>query len=96
MLIGYPLTDTFNGILALSLGMARIFPCLLLTPIFSFSVIKGMLRTAIAVALALFIAPGIKEQIDLLEPTMMALAGLVLKELLIGTMIGLLLGRCCR
>ena len=62
-----------------------------LTPIFSFSVIKGLLRTAIAVALALFIAPGIKEQIDVLEPTMMALAGLVLKELMIGTLLGLLL-----
>ncbi len=42
-------------------------------------------------ALALFIAPGIKEQIDVLEPTMMALAGLVLKELMIGTLLGLLL-----
>ncbi|MGN8162222.1 type III secretion system export apparatus subunit SctT [Pantoea sp. 22096] len=91
MLTGYPLTDTFHAILALGLGMARIFPCLLLTPIFSFSVIKGLLRTAIAVALALFITPGIKEQIDALEPTMLLLAGLVLKELMIGTLLGLLL-----
>lgn len=91
MLLGYPLTDTFHAILALSLGMARIFPCLLLTPIFSFSVIKGVLRTAIAVALALFIAPVIKPQIDTLQPDMLVLAGLVLKELLIGAMIGLLL-----
>jgi len=91
MLIGYPLTDTFHAILALSLGMARIFPCLLLTPIFSFSVIKGVLRTAIAVALALFIAPVIKAQIDILEPDMLTLAGLALKELLLGTLLGLLL-----
>ena len=91
MLLGTPLTDLFHAILALTLGMARVFPCLLLTPIFSFSVIKGVLRTGIAVALALFIAPGIKPQIDALQPDMLLLAGLVLKELLIGTLIGLLL-----
>lgn len=91
MLIGAPLTDTFHAILALTLAMARIFPCLLLTPVFSFSVVKGVMRTAIVVALSLFIAPAIKPEIDQLQPDMLTLAGLMLKELLIGTLIGLLL-----
>lgn len=91
MLIGAPLTDTFHSILALALAMARIFPCLLLTPIFSFNVVKGVTRTAIVVALSLFMAPVIKPQIDLLQPDMLQLAGLMIKELIIGMLIGLLM-----
>ncbi|UYU33692.1 type III secretion system export apparatus subunit SctT [Siccibacter colletis] len=91
MLLGAPLTDLFHSILALALGMARIFPCLLLTPVFNFSVVKGVMRAAIVVALSLFIAPTIKVEIDALEPDMLLLAGLVMKELVIGCLIGLLL-----
>ncbi|MBP2169568.1 type III secretion protein T [Erwinia toletana] len=91
MLLGAPLTDTFHFILALALAMARIFPCMLLTPIFSFSVVKGVTRTAIVVALSLFMAPVIKPQIDLLQPDMLTLTGLILKELIIGVLIGVLM-----
>lgn len=91
MFIGLPITDMFNSILALMLAMARIFLCLRLIPIFSFTVFKGATRTAIVVSLALFMVPVIKPQLDLLEPSMLYLAGLVFKELVIGMLMGLLI-----
>ncbi|WP_213989505.1 type III secretion system export apparatus subunit SctT [Sodalis sp. dw_96] len=91
MLWGPVMHQAYFFILALSLGMARLFPCLLLTPIFSFTAVKGLLRTAIVIALALFPAPLIQRELAAQPPDFIPLAGLALKELLIGTLIGLLL-----
>lgn len=89
---GAPIYDIFHFILALGLAMARIFPSVLLTPVFSFDVVKGVTRSAIVVALSLFMAPVIKPQLDILRPDMWVFVGLALKELIIGALIGFLLG----
>lgn len=91
MLIGANLGDIFHSLLALALAMARILPCMLLTPVFSFNIIKGGIRSGIVIALSLFMAPVIKPQLDLLQPDMMVLAGLLIKELIIGVLIGVLM-----
>ena len=53
-------TEVSESILALTLGMARLYPCLFLVPAFAFREIKGMLRHAIVLALALVPMPGIR------------------------------------
>ncbi len=92
MLWGDLLDQLFQFLLALLLGMTRIFPCVLLTPIFSFNVIKGMPRTAIVAALALFIAPGLQASIAANPPELLTLTALGLKELMLGALLGLVLG----
>ncbi|WP_067705466.1 MULTISPECIES: type III secretion system export apparatus subunit SctT [unclassified Erwinia] len=85
------LYDGYHFILAITLAMARIFPCLLLSPVFSFNVIKGGLRSAIVLALALFPSPMIQQQLALEDPSLFLLAALALKEIAIGVVIGLLM-----
>ncbi|MBV4368600.1 type III secretion system export apparatus subunit SctT [Erwinia sp. BNK-24-b] len=85
------LFDGYHFILALTLAMARIFPCLLLSPVFSFNAIKGGLRSGIVLALALFPAPMIQQQLAVDDPSLFLLAALALKEVIIGVVIGLLL-----
>lgn len=85
------LFDGYHFILAVTLAMARIFPCLLLSPVFSFNAIKGGLRSAIVLALALFPAPMIQQQIAVDDPSLFLLAALAVKEVIIGIMIGLLM-----
>lgn len=85
------LSDGYHFILALTLAMARIFPCLLLSPVFSFNAIKGGLRSGIVLALALFPAPMIQQQLATGDPSLFLLAALALKEVIIGIVIGLLM-----
>lgn len=85
------LFDGYHFILALTLAMARIFPCLLLSPVFSFNAIKGGLRSGIVLALALFPAPMIQQQLAADDPSLFLLAALALKEVIIGIVIGLLM-----
>lgn len=85
------LDPLFNAMLALGMGIARIFPCILLIPLFSFSSLKGMVRTAIIVALALFVTPAIEPQIIALSLNSWAMVGLALKEIILGLFLGLLL-----
>lgn len=85
------LFDGYHFILALTLAMARIFPCLLLSPVFSFNAIKGGLRSGIVLALALFPVPMIQQQLAADDPSLFLLAALALKEVIIGVAIGLLM-----
>ncbi|MGE8187538.1 type III secretion system export apparatus subunit SctT [Pseudomonas sp. NPDC086278] len=80
-----------QSIIALTLGMARLYPCLLLVPAFAFREIKGMLRNAIVLALALIPMPGIRASLAGQSLDWLALGGLVLKESIIGLLLGLLL-----
>lgn len=82
------LVDT---ILALTLGMARLYPCLFLVPIFAFKEMKGMLRHAIVLALALVPMPGIRATLAGTEHTWLWLGGLFFKEIVLGILLGLLL-----
>lgn len=85
------LDPLFNGMLALSLAIARIFPCILITPIFSFSSLKGMIRTAIVVSLALFVTPTIAPQISPVTQNAWFLIGMMFKEILLGVFLGFML-----
>jgi type III secretion protein T len=84
-------TEVSESILALTLGMARLYPCLFLVPAFAFREIKGMLRHAIVLALALVPMPGIRASLTGHDLGWIDLGGLVLKESLIGLLLGLLL-----
>ena len=81
----------FQGMIAVALGIARILPCLILCPIFSFSTLRGMLRNGIAVSLALFVAPMIKSEVAGLLLSPWAIVGLAMKEVILGLLLGYLL-----
>ena len=85
------LDPVFNGLLALGMAIARLFPCLIITPIFAFSSLKGMVRGAIVVALSLFIAPSIVPVVSGLVLTPWNLVALALKEVVLGILLGYLL-----
>lgn len=82
----------YQFIFALTLGAARIYPCLILMPVFSFNILKGMVRTGVVLALALMPAIGLQAQLAVQMPDWPQLIGLVLKEVTIGILLGLLLG----
>lgn len=81
----------YNFILAIGIGMARLFPCFILIPAFSFEYIKGLPRYGIIFALALLPAPGIRRYIILQHLDLMSLGGLAVKELLLGSLLGIFL-----
>jgi len=85
------LPDLFNGFMAIALGIARIFPCLLITPIFSFSTLRGMIRNAIVVSLSLFISPVIAHQISGQMLSSWAIVAIAMKETILGLLLGYLL-----
>ncbi|MEI8632330.1 type III secretion system export apparatus subunit SctT [Vibrio sp. PP-XX7] len=87
----------FHGILHLSdwllsitLAMARLYPCLLLIPLFSFYELKGMLRYAIVAILACVVAPGIHAAIPV-DHNWFTLFGLYCKEVVLGLILGTIL-----
>lgn len=82
----------YQFIFALTLWAARIYPCLILMPVFSFNILKGMVRTGVVLALALMPAIGLQAQLAVQMPDWPQLIGLVLKEVTIGILLGLLLG----
>ncbi|MZI90647.1 EscT/YscT/HrcT family type III secretion system export apparatus protein [Dickeya dianthicola] len=83
--------NIYDFIYALTLGVARLYPCLFLVPLFSFTIIKGMLRNAVAIALALVPASAIQQQMLTTTITWPMLPGLLLKELVIGLLLGVVL-----
>jgi len=85
------LTFLFQGMIATALGMARILPCLLICPIFSFSTLRGMIRNGIAVSLSLFVAPVIQPEIAHILLSPWSIVGLGLKEVVLGLLLGYLL-----
>ncbi|QUX90799.1 EscT/YscT/HrcT family type III secretion system export apparatus protein [Marinomonas sp. A3A] len=82
-----PLTD---WLLSIALAMARLYPCLLLVPIFSFHELKGMLRYAIVVIMALMVSPGIHEALPS-DHSWLTLFLLYFKEAVLGMLLGTLL-----
>lgn len=85
-----PMID-FDFILALGLGMARLYPCVFLIPAFCFEYIRGLPRHAIVMALAMIPAPGIREFLILEDVSALGMIGLLCKELLLGSVIGFLM-----
>ncbi|MFP1759274.1 type III secretion system export apparatus subunit SctT [Lonsdalea quercina] len=81
----------YDFIFALTLGMARLYPCLFLVPLFSFTLVKGLLRNAIVLALALVPAAAIQQQMQDTTLSWPLLPGLLLKELVVGLLLGCIL-----
>jgi len=82
----------YQYLFALTLGAARIYPCLILVPVFSFNILKGMVRTGVVLALALVPALGLQTQLAMQMPDWPQLITLILKEGVIGILLGLIMG----
>jgi type III secretion protein T len=76
---------------SLVIAMARIYPCAILVAAFCFQHIRGMPRHAIVMVLALLPAPGIHALLAGQDYSMLMLGGLVLKEVILGLVLGVLL-----
>lgn len=81
----------FHFILALGIGMARLYPCALLIPAFCFEYVRGLPRHAIVMALALIPAAGIREFLIVEDISVLGMVGLLIKEILLGSIIGILM-----
>ncbi|MDN5391698.1 EscT/YscT/HrcT family type III secretion system export apparatus protein [Pseudomonas sp. FSL R10-0056] len=76
---------------SLAIAMARLYPCFFLIPAFCFEHVRGMPRHVIVFALALIPAPGIYHALSGVNYTLLALGGLMLKEAMLGFLLGMLL-----
>lgn len=83
--------NAFELMLGMGLAMARLLPCMLLVPAFCFKYLKGPLRYAVVAVVAMVPAPGISRALTTLDEQWFAIAGLLLKEVVLGTLLGLLL-----
>ncbi|UZE25650.1 type III secretion system export apparatus subunit SctT [Pseudomonas sp. B21-056] len=83
--------DLFELMLGMGLAMARLLPCMLLVPAFCFKYLKGPLRYAVVASVAMVPAPGISRALTSLDENWLAIGGLLLKEAVLGTLLGLLL-----
>ncbi|GGM31060.1 type III secretion system export apparatus subunit SctT [Pseudomonas asuensis] len=80
----------FELMLGIGLGMARLLPCMILVPAFCFKYLKGPLRYAVVIVVAIVPAPSISQALSGQE-NLIAMAGLLIKEGVLGTLLGLLL-----
>ncbi len=76
---------------SLAIAMARLYPCFFLIPAFCFEHVRGMPRHVIVFALALMPAPGIYHALSGVDYSLLALCGLMLKEAVLGFLLGMLL-----
>ena len=76
---------------SLLVAMARIYPCALLVPAFSFQHIRGMPRHVIVMVMALIPAPGIHAVMSGQDYSALMIIGLILKEATLGFLLGILL-----
>ena len=76
---------------SLAIAMARLYPCFYLVPAFCFQHVRGMPRHAIVFALALMPTPGIHHALSGMDYSLLALSGLMLKEAVLGFLLGILL-----
>ncbi len=81
----------YDFIIAITLGIARLYPCFILVPVFSLNVLKGMTRNAVVISLTLLPAPIVQQQLLLTPLSWPMLPGLLLKEIIVGLLIALIL-----
>lgn len=75
---------------SLALVMARILPMFVVLPFTGRNILPGLLRNVIVIAVGLFVLPMMVEQVSQVRLSGLAMLGIVLKEALIGLMLGLL------
>ncbi|AAY36260.1 type III secretion system export apparatus subunit SctT [Pseudomonas syringae pv. aptata] len=83
--------SAFQFMLGMGLAMARLMPCMLLVPAFCFKYLKGPLRYAVVAVMAMIPAPAISKALESLDDNWFAIGGLLIKEAVLGTLLGLLL-----
>ncbi|SCX85155.1 type III secretion system export apparatus subunit SctT [Pseudomonas sp. NFACC37-1] len=81
----------FELMLGIALAMARILPCMMLVPAFCFKYLKGPLRYAVTCAVAMVPAPSIGRVLSGQHENWLMIGGLLLKEMVLGVLLGLLL-----
>lgn len=85
------INNLYAFLFAEALSTARLGPCFILVPVFSFNVIKGLPRSGALLALGLIPACAIQPQLALSMPELMPMIGLLIKELVIGLLLGCIL-----
>jgi type III secretion protein T len=80
--------DYLPGVL---IGMARIYPCAFLVAAFCFQHLRGMPRHTLVMVMALLPAPGIHAALVGQDYSALLLAALVVKEAVLGCLLGVLL-----
>ncbi|WP_437883135.1 type III secretion system export apparatus subunit SctT [Pseudomonas sp. LRF_L74] len=83
--------SAFQLMLGIALGAARLTPCMLMVPAFCFKHLKGPLRYAVVIAVALIPAPSIGEALSGQAESFGLIIGLLLKEVALGALLGVLL-----
>lgn len=81
----------YEFLLGIMLAMARLVPCMILVPAFCFKFLKGPLRYAVVVVVAFVPAPSISRALSTYHDAWFSIAGLLIKEMVLGTLLGLLL-----
>ncbi len=81
----------FELLLGIGLAAARLVPCMLMVPAFCFKYLKGPLRYAVVVAVALIPAPSIGQALSGQDGNIGLIIGLLLKEVALGALLGVLL-----
>ncbi|WLI10712.1 MULTISPECIES: type III secretion system export apparatus subunit SctT [Pseudomonas] len=83
--------EAFELMLGIGLAMARLLPCMMLVPAFCFKYLKGPLRYAVVVAVAMVPGPSIGQALTRHQDNLFVIGGLLIKEIILGTLLGLLL-----
>src|ERR1051325_5152095 len=81
----------FELMLGMGLAAARLLPCMILVPAFCFKYLKGPLRYAVVLVVSMVPAPAISRALSSLENDWFSIGALLLKEAVLGTLLGLLL-----
>jgi type III secretion protein T len=90
--IGTALEQLFIYVLAASLALARMMAMISVMPAFTRLGVTGMLQASIALALSLPLLPLIASAVDAANMTTAVIIFLLLKEAVIGTVLGVVLG----
>ncbi|KPY37627.1 MULTISPECIES: type III secretion system export apparatus subunit SctT [Pseudomonas syringae group] len=81
----------YELMMGMVLAMARLLPCMMLVPAFCFKYLKGPLRYAILAAISMVPAPAISRALGSMDGNWFEIGGLIIKESVLGTLMGLLL-----
>jgi type III secretion protein T len=81
----------FELMLGMGLAAARLLPCMILVPAFCFKYLKGPLRYAVVLVVSMVPAPAISRALSSFEDDWFSIGALLLKEAVLGTLLGLLL-----
>ena len=82
------LAGDINVITVFALSLVRILAVFLMIPVFQTSILPGGIRTAVAISMTLVLYPAMAEQAALADLAAVRLLGLVIKEAVIGLLIG--------